>query len=91
MKVDIQKIEKEWNSRGFAGGLWVDPPGQIWKDYVHNTDELVMLIAGEVEIDMEGAALLLHIGEELLIPANVYHTVRNIGRSESRWLYAYKR
>jgi quercetin dioxygenase-like cupin family protein len=91
VKVDIQKIEREWNSRGFGGGLWIDPPGQVWKDYVHKTDELVMLIDGEMEIEVEGAAILLRIGEELLIPANAYHTVRNIGKSESRWLYAYKR
>jgi cupin 2 domain-containing protein len=88
--VDIQKIEKEWKSRGFQGGLWTDPPGQVWKDYIHNVDELVRLIDGEVEIEMEGSTYLLQIGEEILIPANTYHTVRNIGKEKSRWLYAYK-
>jgi quercetin dioxygenase-like cupin family protein len=88
--VNIQKIEKEWRSRGFQGGLWVDPPGQVWKDYIHHVDELVMLVEGEVEIEMEGTAYLLETGEELLIPADTYHTVRNIGKEESRWLYSYK-
>jgi cupin 2 domain-containing protein len=88
--VDIQKIEKEWRSRGFQGGLWMDPPGQVWKDYIHNVDELVMVIDGEVEIEMEGSTYLLQIGKEIVIPANTYHTVRNIGKEKSRWLYAYK-
>ncbi|MHB8481696.1 MAG: cupin domain-containing protein [Nitrospiria bacterium] len=90
LSVDIQKIEEEWISRGFQGGLWTDPPGQVWENYIHNVDELVMGIDGEVEIEMEGTTCLLQTGKELLIPANTYHTVRNIGKEKSRWLYAYK-
>ena len=78
--VNIQKIEKEWRSLGFQGGFWVDPPGQVWKDYIHDVDELVMLVEGEVEIEMEGTTHLLQTGEELLIPADTDHTVRNIGK-----------
>ena len=25
---------------GFSCDLWVDPPGQVWEDYRHATDEL---------------------------------------------------
>ena len=89
--IDIQKVEKGWKSRGFEGGLWIDPPGQVWKDYIHGVDELVMLVQGEVEIDMEGATHTLEIGKELLIPADTYHTVRTSGRGGSQWLYSYKK
>ena len=43
MKVDQNKIEKDWAKRGYSCGLWVDPPGQLWEDYVHDTDELLSI------------------------------------------------
>jgi mannose-6-phosphate isomerase-like protein (cupin superfamily) len=90
MKVDRIKVEKDWKARGFSGGLWVDPPGQVWEDYRHDVDELFMLIEGEVELEMQGKKIRPKPGEEILIPANVLHSVRNLGRITSRWLYAYK-
>ena len=45
------KIKQNWNSRGYTFGIFKDPPGQVWADYVHKTDELVVLAEGEIEID----------------------------------------
>jgi hypothetical protein len=42
VRVDQAAIERSWRERGFSCGLWVDPPGQVWADYVHDTDELVI-------------------------------------------------
>ena len=39
-RVDQAAVERSWRERGFSCGLWVDPPGQVWADYVHDTDEL---------------------------------------------------
>ena len=84
------KIAKEWQARGFSCGLWVDPPGQVWEDYVHSTDELLMIMEGSLELEMRGKTLRPAIGEEILIPAHTSHTVRNIGGTTARWLYGYK-
>lgn len=89
--VDRSAVEKSWRERGFSCGLWIDPPGQVWADYVHETDELVMVVEGEVEFELEGNAHRPAAGEELFIPAGAKHTVRNLGRGESRWLYGYRR
>lgn len=89
--IDIQKVETEWKSRGFHGGVWIDPPGQVWEDYVHDVDELVMLVEGDVEVELLGSTHRLRPGEELFIPAHTAHTVRNVGSGRSRWLYAYRR
>jgi hypothetical protein len=48
-KLDRTKIANNWKGRGFSCGLWVDPPGQVWEDYVHSTDELLMLTEGALE------------------------------------------
>ncbi len=90
-RVDRDAVAARWRERGFSCGLWVDPPGQIWADYVHDVDELVMVVEGEVEFEIAGKRHHPEPGEELLIPARVTHTVRNLGRGESCWLYGYKR
>lgn len=88
--VKIDKIKEDWSSRGFSCGLWTDPPGTVWEDYVHGVDELILLVEGEVELEMEGRKIRLEEGREELIPARVTHSVRNKGRTRSKWLYGYK-
>ena len=88
--VDRDQIERDWHARGFSCELWVDPPGQMWEGYVHSVDELLMVLEGELELEMQGRTLHAKIGEEVLIPAHVTHSVRNVGGTTARWLYGYK-
>lgn len=62
----------------------------MWEDYVHATDELVMILEGNLEIEFGGRLVKPAVGEELLIPAKARHTVRNVGNQTARWLYGYK-
>ncbi len=39
---------------------------------------------------MNGKTLRPAIGEEILMPAGVSHSVKNVGKSRNRWLYGYK-
>ena len=89
--VDQEAVAREWLARGFSCDLWVDPPGQVWEDYRHATDELVMLIVGRLELEFGGRCLRPVVGEEIQIPAGVSHTVRNIGGTTAQWLYGYRR
>jgi len=89
--LDTGTIEADWRQRGFGFGVWTDPPGQIWRDFVHATDELVMLAHGELELTFGGRTLRPSVGEEVLIPAGASHTVRNTGTSANRWYYGYRR
>jgi mannose-6-phosphate isomerase-like protein (cupin superfamily) len=91
MPLDRGKIAAEWHARGFSCDLWVDPPGQVWEDYVHATDELMLIVAGRLELEFGGRLLRPEPGEEVFIPAHVSHTVRNIGATTAKWLYGYKR
>ena len=83
------QIKQDWNSRGFSFGVFRDPPGQIWADFVHRTDELVILAEGEIELEIEGKAQSPKIGEEVFIPANSVHTVRNVGSTKNVWFFGY--
>ena len=76
------KIKESWRSRGYSFGVFQDPPKQVWANFVRKTDELVVLAEGEIEIEIEGKVYQPRIGEEVFIPANASHTVRNIGSKE---------
>jgi len=88
--IDLPSIRSSWRSRGFSCDVWTDPPGQVWEDYTHAVDELVMVLEGDVEFEVGGQILRPAVGEELLIPAGVLHSVRNKGLSTVRWLYGYQ-
>ena len=85
-----EKIRENWESRGYSFGVFKDPPGQVWADFVHRTDELVVLAVGDIEIEIEGKSQQPQIGEEIIIPANSIHTVRNIGKTNNVWYFGYK-
>ena len=87
---DLTHVTKDWETRGFSCDIWTDPPGQVWMDYVHMVDELVMLIDGEMELSFSGQTIRPQVGEEVFIPAGARHTVRNIGKTVNHWYYGYK-
>ena len=88
-KMNQEQIKKNWESRGYSFGIFKDPPGQVWADFVHRTDELVVLAEGKIEI--EGKSEQPPIGEEVFIPANAMHTVRNVGNKNNVWYYGHKK
>ncbi len=67
MLLDRTLIERDWRGRGFGYGLWTDRPGQEWNDFVHGTDELLMVVEGELELEMQGGMWNPKSGEEILI------------------------
>ena len=87
-KVDKLKLKNDWKQRGYSFGVFRDPPGQVWVDFIHKTDELVVLVEGEIEI--EGRSHFPKIGEEQFIPAKALHTVRNTGSTYIVWYFGYK-
>ena len=51
--------------------------------FFHRTDEIVVLAEGEIEVEIEGKSKQPQIGDEVFIPANAIHTVRNIGKTNT--------
>ena len=88
--MDHEHVKSNWTQRGFSFGIWTDPPGQRWENFTHDTDEIVMVIDGNVEFEIGGKIHHPRPGDELLIPAGVVHSVRNIGESTAHWLYGYQ-
>jgi len=47
--IDREQVAADWAKRGFSCDLWIDPPGRRWEDFTHATDELVVVLEGEME------------------------------------------
>ena len=62
-------IKQYWHLRGYSFSVFREPPSQVLADFVHRTDELVVLAEGEIEVEIEGKAERFQIGEMVFIPA----------------------
>ena len=62
-------IKQYWHSRGYSFSVFREPPSQVWADFVHRTDELVVLAEGEIEVEIEGKAERFQIGKMIFILA----------------------
>jgi hypothetical protein len=87
--VDVAAVTRDWIKRGFSCRACTDPPGQVWRDDVHDTDELVTVVDGRLEVTLHAKNWVLGPGNELYIPRGVTHTVRNLYANTTRWLYGY--
>jgi quercetin dioxygenase-like cupin family protein len=87
--VDPDAIRVDWAARGFSCEPWEDAPGQEWNDFVHSTDELVVVIEGALEFEVSGKIHRPQPGEEIFIPRGAAHSVRNIGPGRATWLFGY--
>ena len=90
MSRDLSRVPRNWAERGFTCAVSEDPPGQVWPDFMHDVDELMMPIEGTLELTYLGVTLRPAPGEELLIPARARYTVRNVGGTTARWYYGYR-
>ena len=88
--IDLEKVKQNWFARGYSFDIWTDPPGETWEDFTHLVDELFMVLEGNVEIEIQGKVQHPSPGEEIFIPAQALHSVRNRGETTARWLYGYK-
>lgn len=89
--INEDEVEQAWLADGFGFGVWEDPPGQRWDDFKHIVDERMMLVSGELALELNGQTVDLKPGELFTVPAGTVHSVVNTGNVANRWLYGYGR
>jgi quercetin dioxygenase-like cupin family protein len=87
--IDQGMIEQEWRARGFSFGVFRDPPGQEWNDFVHATDEFVIVAAGTLEVTVGGESAQCEPGDLVWIPRGTNHSLKTLSQGGSVWLYGY--
>ncbi len=87
--VNSEQVEREWRANGFTFGMFRDPPGQEWNDFVHDTDEYVVVAEGELQIRVGEEMATCTAGDLVWIPRHVLHSLKTISDHGSIWLYGY--
>jgi quercetin dioxygenase-like cupin family protein len=87
--LDRGKVAQEWGKRGYSCDVFVDPPGREWNDFVHRTNELVVVMDGKLKLDIDGQEIIAEPGDEVFIPKGVCHSVKNVSHASTHWLYGY--
>jgi quercetin dioxygenase-like cupin family protein len=53
------------------------------------TNELVTVMEGKLKLTIGGEEIIAEPGDEIFIPKDALHSVKNISSSATRWLYGY--
>ena len=85
------EIEKDWIARGFSFGVGTIKSGDGVKEAVHDDkDELVLMETGKYEFILDNKTFFQNGDIEVLIPAGVTHSIKNIGLNGAKIYYGYK-
>ena len=87
--VDPEQVRKNWRDRGYDCHVFADPPGQTWNNFMHETNEVVTVVDGRLEMTVGDDVLVAEPGDEVFIPRGVLHSVANIHAGTTHWLFGY--
>ena len=89
--MNISELEKQWTRRGFSFDVGTIKAGDAVDEAVHeDKDEVVVMGIGEYEFVIGSDEFIDKGHKEVLIPAGTHHTIRNIGKSDSKIYFGYK-
>ncbi|MBK3628051.1 MULTISPECIES: cupin domain-containing protein [Streptomyces] len=72
---------------GFMGLALIQPGDRIAEHYHPYSEEFVYVVCGQLEVDLDGEPHPLQPEQGLLIPLNVRHRFRNVGKVEARMVF----
>ncbi len=87
--VNTLDVEREWRARNFSFGVFRDPPGQQWNDFVHSSDEYVVVAEGTLRIRVGDLSAICYPGDSVWIPRDTPHSLETLSAEGSVWLYGY--
>ncbi|NRA19392.1 MAG: cupin domain-containing protein [Oceanospirillaceae bacterium] len=87
--MDVAEVAEQWRKRGFSCDIYIDAPGQKWPNFIHSSNELVMVLEGQLKMLVADEAFIANPGDEVFIPSNTYHSLHNIDQGTTKWFYGY--
>lgn len=67
------------STSGFGGVLWLQPGEFVAEHYHPYSEEFLHVVAGELEMRLDGEPVRLGPGDSLLVPVGVRHRLVNVG------------
>lgn len=86
-----RQVAREWSSRGYQCSFESLPPGQGRAKSIYDTDSVIVVLSGQLEVAFKGATHYPGPGRRLFIPAGAYYTVRNAAPTDTAWLQGLER
>lgn len=87
--IDQEEVRTLWAEEGFDFGIFRDPPEQEWNDFVHGTDEYVLVAKGRLTISVGDQVADCNPGDLVRIPKGVPHSLKTTSPAGSVWFYGY--
>ena len=58
------------------------------KNPIHSqtVEEVMVMLSGEVQVEVDGVAATMQAGDVLTVPARVPHSIENTSAAEAQWL-----
>lgn len=75
------------STSGFMGLAIIKPGERIGEHYHPYSEEFVYVVAGELEVDLDGEPFAIRPDQGLLIPPYVRHRFRNVGSTQARMVF----
>jgi len=87
--VSVEATRTYWAEQGFSFGVFRDPAGQEWNDFVHDTDEYVLVAEGTLQVRVGAEGSDVQAGDLVCIPKGVRHSLKTTSANGSVWFYGY--
>ncbi|GAA2637552.1 cupin domain-containing protein [Dactylosporangium fulvum] len=75
------------STSGFGGVLALGPGEYVTEHYHPYSEEFLHVVAGELEMALDGEPVALTAGDSLFVPIGVRHRLRNAGGTEARVVF----
>ncbi|ALV48802.1 cupin domain-containing protein [Streptomyces althioticus] len=75
------------STSGFMGLAVIKPGERIAEHYHPYSEEFVYVVAGALEVDLDGEPFALRAEQGLMIPIDMRHRFRNVGDEEARMVF----
>ncbi|MGC0416536.1 cupin domain-containing protein [Embleya sp. AB8] len=75
------------STSGFMGLALIEPGEMITEHYHPYSEEFIHVVAGTLEVDLDGVAHELRPDQGLMIPKHMRHRFRNVGRVQARMVF----
>jgi len=63
-------------------------PGASNPPHLHDREEVMFVLSGEVRVTADGEGIGLFAGDALIVPSGTAHRIENVGGEEAEWLLA---
>ncbi len=73
------KLRQLLGNMGYRVQRYIYPPGTFFPDHTHDVDKIDAVLAGCLEIQMQGKAIRLNPGDYIAVSRGMLHNARVIG------------